>query len=209
MRLRDSQEHFQESQKALRDSQKAFQYSQTEFYDSQEEFQASQEELQGSQQELQDNHGYAEDYERAIESIRLRLFQKRGKAKEYAEAQEIYAEILDNYNEATPPEAILKMKYSFVDQLLEQGKLERGKLVQAKATAWGVWKTRRDLDLRSEEPNTVSEELKKTHRQICLIYTLLDDFAAAERQQKLVYKVEDEEPKTLGCSRTEMRFALR
>lgn len=50
---------------------------------------------------------------------------------------------------------------------------------------------------------------KKRHCQINSVYTSLEDFAAAERQQKSVYKAEDEETKdawmlengdTLCCS---------
>ena len=82
------------------------------------------------------------------------------------------------------------MKYTFVDLFLEQGEAQK-----ATKVARDVWETRRELDHRSEEPNTVSEETKRSHRQLCLVYTSLKDFTAAERLQKSVYKVEDEEPK--------------
>ena len=190
--MQDSQKELQDWQKDYQDLEKEFQDSQRDFEDSQVEFQVSQQESQASHEELQDNQKQRANYESAIEGLRLRLFYKCGKAKEYAEAEEIYGEIIENYKEATPPEpeAVLKMKYSFADLLLEQGKSQ-----QAKEIASDVWRTRRDLDLFSEEPNTVSEETKRSHRQICLVYTSLEDFAAVEKQQRSVYKGEDEEPK--------------
>ena len=218
MKLRDSQKHFHDGQKALHDNQKALQDSlralqdsqnelqdrqknyqytqrgcqdgQNEFQDSQGDFQDSQAEFQVSPEGSQANQKQREEYERAIEGLRLQLFYQYGKAKDYPGAKKLYDEIIENYKDIPLPEAVLEMKYTFADLLLEQGEAQK-----ATKIARDVWETRRELDRRSEESNTVSEETKRSHRQLCLVYTSLKDFTAAERLQKSVYKVEDEEPK--------------
>ena len=188
--LQDTQRASQDTQRALRDTQKALRDSWTAQQDTQYQFQGSQEELedtrqelQGTQTELKAKKEQLEEYESDIEGLKLRLFRSYREGEEYDEAQNIYEEILNNYTEADPPAAVLEMKYSYAEQLCELGDFPK-----AKKIAEDVWERRRKLDSLSESPRTMSEESKKSHRQVCSIYNSLGEFDAAETEQGSLYQ---------------------
>ena len=170
--LQGVRENLQDSEEQLRDSWKKIQESQEQLQSNQEHIEASREQLEG--------------YKRTVADLKLLLFQTYAKAKQYNEAGKIYYEILDIHSEAIPAETVLEMKYSYARQLHEQGDLE--KVARAKEIAEDVWKTRKMLDSVFETPRMMSEKTKESHRQICSIYTTLQDFDAAEYEQRLVYQ---------------------
>ena len=193
--LQDTQKALRNSRTALQDIQNQFQVSQVHFQDTREELQGTREELQGTreelhgtQEELEEKNERLEKYESDIEGLKLRLFhryreaEKYTKLERYNEAKKIYEEILSNYKEAILPEAILEMRYSYAEQLREQGKFP-----EAKKIAEDVWERRKELDSLSKNPKMMSEESKKSHRQVCSIYNSLGEFDAAEKEQMSVY----------------------
>ena len=189
----ESQARFEYLQKRLKHSHKSLQDVRENLKDSEEQLRdswkkvhESQEQLQGSQEHIEASREQLESYKRTVGDLKLLLFQTYAKAEQYNEAGEIYYEILDIHSEAIPPEKILEMKYSYAGQLHEQGDLE--KVARAKKIAEDVWKTRKLHDSIFENPRMTSEKTKESHRQICSIYTSLQDFDAAEYEQRLVYQ---------------------
>ena len=196
----ESQTKFEDGERQLRKVQKRLKYShellqgfretlktsEEHLEDSRKKVQEGLEKLKGSQEHIQTSQEKLEGYKRTVGDLKLLLFQTYAKAKQYEEAEEIYYEILDRYAEAIPFERILEMKYSYAEQLHEQGDLE--KAAKAKVLAEDVWKTRKMLDSVSENPSSISEKTKKSHRQMCSIYTSLQEFEAAEHEQRSAYE---------------------
>ena len=179
----DSHKRLQYSQKLLQNARKTLQESQEQLQDSQEKFEESQEQIRGSQKVIQKSQEQLEGYERTVGELKILLFETYGKAKQYDKVEKIFYDILDNQKETIPLETLLAMKYSYAEQLHEQGDP-----VKAKEIAEDVWNTRKMLDSVSENPRAMSEKTKESHRQICSIYTSLQDFDAAEYEQRLVYQ---------------------
>ena len=192
-KFEDGEKELQNIQKRLKCSHKLLQgargtlhASEEQLEDSRKKVQEVLETLQGSQEHIQASQEQLEGYKRTVGDLKLLLFQTYAKAKQYNEAEEIYYDILDRHTEAIPFEMVLEMKYSYAEQLHEQGDLK--KAAKAKEIAEDVWKTRKMLDSISETPGAMSEKTRKSHRQICSIYTSLHEFDAAEHAQRSVYE---------------------
>ena len=193
-------EKWEESQKRFEECDRQLQRTQNQLRQKHESFrvtlQASEErsedrrkqvqELQSRQEHIEASHEQLEGCERTIWHLKLLLFQAYARAQQYKEAEEIYDEIFASHIEAFPPETVLEIKYSYAKELHERGGPE--KAAKAKEIAEDVWKRRIERDSVAENTKAISEETKQSHRQICSIYTSLQDFDAAESVQRLAYQ---------------------
>ena len=184
--LQDIRNLLRHSHRSLSGVQATLYASERQLEDSRKEVQEGLENLQSSQDHIRASHEQLQGYKRTVGHLKLVLFQTYAKAKQYNEAEKIYDEILSSHTEAIPPEKVLEMKYSYAEQLHEQGEPE--KAAKAKEIAEDVWKTRIMLDSVSENPRAISEKTKQSHRQICSLYTSLREFDAAEREQTAAYE---------------------
>ena len=184
-----SQRKFEEGERNLQRIQKGLKYNDKSLQRVQQTLRASEEQLEDSKKRVEeglDKLQQLEGYKTEVGHLKILLFEAYGQPEQYDEAEKTYYDILNNHKETIRIETILKMKYSYAEQLHKHGGPE--KAATAKEIAEDVWKRRIERDSVTENTKAISEETKQSHRQICSIYTSLQDFDAAEYVQRLAYQ---------------------
>ncbi|MCJ1455818.1 hypothetical protein MMC28_006174 [Mycoblastus sanguinarius] len=117
-----------------------------------------------------------QDAESRIEALKIRLFNSLKIAKLYEEAESTYLDVISHHpTDTDTPDAIVDLKYSFVQMLTEQWKFEK-----AEKIAREVWEKRKKF-------NPLCEATKMSHRQMCSILGALGRFEECESMHRLVY----------------------
>ena len=120
------------------------------------------------------------DHERQVESLKIRLFHSLREAKKYDEAEKLYHEVVtEKEGDNSDDPRLLDLRQSFAGMLLEQKKFDRAELISR-----AVWDTRKD------DSCPLSEEAKKSHRQLCSILASLQKFNEAENMHRAMYHKE-------------------
>lgn len=143
----------------------------------------------------------SERYQKDLEQCRskgkdrdIRLFQCLKDLKEYDEAEELYHEISKTYDvgeeihdvtergrehDTNDDTKILGLKQTFAEMLIEQQKFN-----EAEPRSREVWERRKHC------PGISSEDIQKSHRQLCYVLRALGKFKDAERMHNAMYQRE-------------------